>query len=109
MIKNVTSLVDCQQADLTRVGGKALNWNRGGIAIKTNCPICVGAQLTVEFVEPKTFNLYKVKEQVVWRQFHGASSVQTETLFTAGIKFLTFRNSTKRAFNLIIPCSLLQG
>ena len=81
-------LVSCQQADLTRVGGKALNLSAGGIAIKTNCPICIGEQLTVEFVEPKTLNVHKWKGQVVWRQFHGDSSVQEETLFTAGIKFL---------------------
>jgi hypothetical protein len=42
----------------------------------------------VEFVEPKTLNVHKWKGQVVWRQFHGDSSVQEETLFTAGIKFL---------------------
>ena len=86
-------LVSCQQADLTRVGGKALNWSPGGIAFKTNCPICVGEQLTVEFVEPKTLNVHKVKGQVVWRQFHGASSVQAEALFTAGIKFLNLNDS----------------
>jgi len=86
-------LVNCHQADLTRVGGEALNWSPGGIAIKTNCPICLGEQLTVEFVEPKTFNVRKVKGKVVWRQFHGDSSVQAESLFTAGIKFLNLNNS----------------
>ena len=85
-------LVNCQQADLTRVGGKALNLSAGGIAIKTNCPICIGEQLTVEFVEPKTLNVHKWKGQVVWRQFHGDSSVQEETLFTAGIKFLNLND-----------------
>ena len=85
-------LVSCQQADLTRVGGKALNWSPVGIAIKTNCPIRVGEQLTVEFVEPKTLNVHKVKGQVVWRQFHGDSFVQAETLFTAGIKFLNLND-----------------
>jgi len=85
-------LVNCQQADLTRVGGKALNLSAGGIAIKTNCPICIGEQLTVEFVEPKTLNVHKVKGEVVWRQFHGDSSVQAETLFTAGIKFLNLND-----------------
>ena len=86
-------LVNCQQADLTRAGGKALNWSPEGIAIKTNCPICVGEQLTVEFVEPKTLNVYQVKGQVVWRQFHGDSSVQAKALFTAGIKFLNLNDS----------------
>ena len=86
-------LVNCHQADLTRVGGKALNWSPVGIAIKTNCPIRVGEQLTVEFVEPKTLNTHNMKGLVVWRQFHGDSSVQEETLFTAGIKFLNLNNS----------------
>ena len=85
-------LVNCHQADLTRVGGKALNLSAGGIAIKTNCLICVGEQLTVEFVEPKTLNVRKVRGQVVWRQFHGDSSEQEETLFTAGIKFLNLND-----------------
>ena len=84
--------VSCQQVDLTRVGGKALNLSAGGIAIKTNCPICIGEQLTVEFVDPKTLNVHKRKGQVVWRQFHGDSSVQEETLFTAGIKFLNLND-----------------
>jgi hypothetical protein len=86
-------LVKCHQVDLSRVGGKVLNWSPGGIAIMTNCPICVGDQLTVEFVEPKTFNVHKVRGMVVWRQFHGDGSVQAESLFTAGIKFLDLNNS----------------
>jgi hypothetical protein len=86
-------LVNCQQADLTRVGGRALNRSPGGIAIKTNCPICVGEQLTVEFVEPKTLNAHKIKGQVVWCQFHGDSAEQAEALFTAGIKFLNLDDS----------------
>ena len=81
-------LVNCHQADLTRVGGKALNLSAGGLAIKTNCLICIGEQLTVEFVEPKTLKVRKVRGKVVWRQFHGDGPEQAETLFTAGIKFL---------------------
>ena len=86
-------LVNCYQADLTRVGGKALNWSPVGIAIKTNCPIRVGEQLTVEFVEPKTLSVHSKKGLVVWRQFHGDGSEQAETLFTAGIKFLNLNDS----------------
>jgi hypothetical protein len=85
--------VNCQQADLTRVGGKALNWSPGGVAIKTNCPICVGEKLTVEFVEPKTLYSHSMKGLVVWRLFHGDSSEQAEALFTAGIKFLNLNDS----------------
>ena len=87
-------LVNCQQADLTRVGGKAFNWSPGGVVIKTNCPICVGEKLTLEFVEPKTLYSHSMKGLVVWRQFHGDSSEQAEALFTAGIKFLNFNDSS---------------
>jgi hypothetical protein len=86
-------LVGCRQADFSRVGGKALNWSPGGIAIKTNCPVSLGEQLTVEFMEPKSLNVHKIKGQVVWRQFHGDSSEQAETLFTAGIKFVNINDS----------------
>jgi hypothetical protein len=51
---------------------------------------CQQADLTR--VEPKTLNVHKWKGQVVWRQFHGDSSVQEETLFTAGIKFLNLND-----------------
>ena len=91
--ESASFLVNCQQADLTRVGGKALDLSPGGIVLKTNCPIRVGEQLTVEFVEPKSRNAHKVKGQVVWRQFHGDSSVPAEVLFTAGIKFLNLNDS----------------
>jgi hypothetical protein len=86
-------LVNYQQADLTRGGGKAYNSSAEGIALKTNCPVSPGEQLTVEFVEPKTLNVHKVKGKVVWRQFHGDSSVQAEALFTAGINFLNLNDS----------------
>ena len=86
-------LVNCNQVDLIRVGGKALNWSPVGIAIKTNCPIRVGEQLTVDFVERKTLNVHKEKGEVVWRQFHGDSSEQAEALFSAGIKFMNLNDS----------------
>jgi len=44
-------------------------------------------------VEPQTHKVHKTKGQVVWRQFHGDSSVQAEALFTAGIKFLNLNDS----------------
>jgi c-di-GMP-binding flagellar brake protein YcgR len=88
-------LVSCQQADLTRVGGKAYNLSAGGIAIKTNCPVGPGEQLTVEFMEPKTLNVHKVQGEVVWRQFHGDTSEQVEALFTAGIKFLNLEEASR--------------
>ena len=86
-------LVNYQQADLTRGGGKAYNLSVEGIAIMTNCPVSQGEQLTVEFVEPETLNVHKVKGEVVWSQFHGDTSGHEETLFTAGIKFLNLNNS----------------
>ena len=84
--------VNYQQADLTRGGGKTYDLSAEGIAIKTNCPVSLGEQLTVEFVEPKTLNAHKIKGQVVWCQFHGDSAEQAEALFTAGIKFLNLND-----------------
>lgn len=81
-------LVHCQSADLTKIGGKAYNASAGGMAIKTNYPIRVGEELTVEFQVPDTPAPVKVAGEVTWRQFHGDSPGRAETLFTAGIKFL---------------------
>ena len=84
----VSFLVRCQQADLTEVGGKAYNLGTEGIAIKTNCPIRIGDELAVEFHLPDTLKPLKLAGEVAWRQFHGDSPGQEETLFTAGIKFV---------------------
>jgi hypothetical protein len=46
-------------------------------------------------MEPKTLNVHNVKGEVVWRQFHGDSSVQAEALFTAGIKFLNLEEASR--------------
>jgi len=89
----VSFLVNYQQTDLTSGGGKAYDLSAEGIAIKTNCPVSLGEQLTVEFVEPKTLNVHKMTGEVVWRQFHGDSPTQTDALFTAKIKFLNLNNS----------------
>ena len=88
-------LVNYQQADLTRGGGKAYNLSAEGIAIKTNCPVSPGEQLTVEFVKQKTLNVHKVKGEVVWRQFHGDTSGQVEALFTAGIKLINLEEASR--------------
>jgi len=86
-----------QQADLTKVGGKACSLGAEGIAIKTNCPICIGDQLAVEFFMPNTLNPVRVEGEVAWREFHGDTSGQEETLFTAGIKFLNLEDSLRIA------------
>ena len=86
-------LINCLRADLSRIGGKAYNLSEGGIAIKTNCPINKGEQLTVELLEPESGNVHKVQGEVVWSQFHGDTVALAETLFTVGIRFLTFEGS----------------
>ncbi len=84
----VSFLINCLRADLSRIGGKVYNLSEGGIAIKTNCPVSKGEQLTVEFVESESGNVHKVKGEVVWSEFHGDTVAQVGSMFTAGIKFL---------------------
>jgi hypothetical protein len=86
----VSFLIHCLKADLSRIGGKAYNLSEGGIAIKTNCPIHNGEQLTVEL---ESGNIHKAKGEVVWSQFHGDTVAQVGAMFTAGIKFLIFEGS----------------
>ena len=89
----VCFLINCLRADLSVIGGKVYNLSEGGIALKTNCPISKGEQLTVEFVEPVSGNVHKVKGEVVWSQFHGDAVAQIGAMFTAGIKFLILEGS----------------
>ena len=89
----VSFLINCLRADLSRIGGKAYNLSEGGIAIKTNCPISTGEQLTVEFVKPECGSVHKVIGEVVWSQFHGDTVAQAGAMFTAGIKFFIFERS----------------
>ena len=91
----VSFLIDCLTADLSRIGGKVYNVSEGGIAIKTNCPISKGEQLTVEFVEPVSGNVHKVKGEVVWSRFHGDAVAQIGAMFTVGIKFVIFEGSLR--------------
>jgi hypothetical protein len=91
----VSFLINCLRADLSRIGGKVYNLSEGGIAIKTNCPVTNGEQLTVEFVEPVSGNVHMVEGEVVWSQFHGDAVAQIGAMFTAGIKFLIFEGSLR--------------
>lgn len=91
----VSFLINCLRADLSRIGGKAYNLSEGGIAIKTNCPISTGEQLTVEFVKPESGSVHKVEGEVVWSQFHGDTVAQIGAMFTAGIKFFIFEGSLR--------------
>ena len=90
---SVSFQINCLRTDLSRIGGKVYNLSEGGIALKTNCPISKGEQLTVEFVEPVSGNVHKVKGEVVWSQFHGDAVAQIGAMFTAGIKFLILEGS----------------
>jgi len=89
----VSFLIHCLRTDLSRIGGKAYDLSEGGIAIKTNCPVRSGEQLTLEFVEQDDGTIHKVKGEVVWSQFHGETVAQVGAMFTAGIKFFIFERS----------------
>ena len=97
----VSFFVRCEQADLTEVGGNACDLSAGGIAFNTNCLTRVGEELTVELLLPNTSEIISVVGEVVWRQFHGDTADQQETLFTVGIKFLEL---TETCQNLICEC-----
>ena len=92
-------LVHCKQEDGPDVGGKAFNLSTGGIAIETNCPTGIGDELTVEFLMPDMLSPVRGKGEVVWSQFHGDTSGDAGTLFTAGIKFLNLEKSVLTSIN----------
>ena len=93
----VSFLVYCQQTDLTRIGVKAYNLSAEGIAIQTNYPISKNEKLGMELFVPNRSNSFRVVGEVMWRQFHGDTKGQQETLFSAGIKFLDIEDSIRSA------------
>jgi Tfp pilus assembly protein PilZ len=70
------------------MGGRAYNAGAGGMAIKTNYPVRVGDELTMELRVPNAPRPVRVAGEVTWRKFHGDSSGHQDALFTAGIKFV---------------------
>ena len=91
----VSFLVHCQRADFTEMGGRAYNAGVGGMAIKTNYPVRVGDELTMELRVPNAPCPVRVAGEVTWRKFHGDSSGREDTLFTAGIKFLEPKEASR--------------
>lgn len=92
---SVCFFVCCKHPDRIELRGAAYNLSVGGVAIRTNYPIGTGELLTVEFLEPKTFKPVRMEGQVAWRQFHGDTTSEEDTLFTAGIKFLGLAEPTR--------------
>lgn len=86
---SVCFFVCCRDQDLIELRGAAYDLSAGGLALKTNYPIGKGERLTVEFLEPKTLSLVTLEGEVAWRRFHGDNPGREQTLFTAGIKFLS--------------------
>ena len=92
---SVCFYVCCKHPDMIELRGAAYNLSVGGVAIKTNYPIGKGELLIVEFLEPKTFKPVRLEGQVAWRQSHGHTPSEEDTLFTAGIKFLGLAEPTR--------------
>ncbi len=91
----VSFLVYCQQTDLTGIGAKAYNLSAEGIAIETNYPISKNEKLGMELFVPNRSNPFRVVGEVMWRQFHGDTKGQQETLFSAGIKFMDIKDAIR--------------
>lgn len=92
---SVCFYICCKHPDMIELRGAAYNLSVGGVAIRTNYPIGKGELLIVEFLEPKTFKPVRLEGQVAWRQFHGHTPSEEDTLFTAGIKFLGLAEPTR--------------
>jgi Tfp pilus assembly protein PilZ len=86
-------LINCLRADLSRIGGKVYNLSEGGIALKTNCPVSKGEELTMAFVAPDSGDVHTVRGEVVWSRFHDNTTSRAGAMFTAGIKFIIFERS----------------
>ena len=101
----VSSTVHLRQVDLNETGGKIYNLSTGGIGINTNCPVTRKERLTLAFHLPDTIGAVQAEGEVVWRQFHGDTPGHKKRLFTAGIRFLTLDETSRKAVNDYIRIS----
>jgi hypothetical protein len=92
---SVSFFVSCKHPDRIELRGAAYNLSVGGVAIRTNYLIGARELLTLEFLEPTTFKPVSLEGQVAWRQFHGHTPSEEDTLFTAGIEFLGLADPTR--------------
>jgi hypothetical protein len=93
----------CQLANSKELGGKAINLSTGGISLSTNSPIKTKEQLSVELQVPDTLSPLSLSGEVAWSQFHYDTPKAEDTLFKAGIKFLTPEKSYR---GLLLDCLL---
>lgn len=95
----VSLVVHCQQTDLTKIEAEAYNLSTEGIAIKTNYPVSKNEKLVMELFVPNRSNSLRVAGEVMWRQFHGDTKSQLETMLSAGIKFMDIEHFIRRAID----------
>jgi hypothetical protein len=93
----ISSTVHLQQVDLNETVGKICNLSTGGIGINTNYPIVRKERLTLVFRLPDTVGAVQAEGEVVWRQFHGDTPGHEGPLFTAGIRFLSLGEPSRKA------------
>ena len=101
----VSSTVYFRQVELSETGGKIYNLSTGGIGIDTNYPIARKERLTLAFHLPDTVGTVQAKGEVVWRQFHGDTPGHKGRLFTAGIRFSSLDEPSKKAVHDYIRIS----
>ena len=93
----VSSTVHFRQVDLNETGGKIYNLSTGGIGINTNYPVARKERLTLAFHLPDTIGAVQAEGEVVWRQFHGDTPGHKGRLYTAGIRFLSLDETSRKA------------
>ena len=101
----VSSTVHFRQVELSETGGKIHNLSTGGIGINTNYPIARKERLTLAFHLPDTVGTVQAEGEVVWRQFHGDTPGHEGRLFTAGIRFLSLDETSRKAVHDYIRIS----
>ena len=101
----VSSTVLLRQVDLNETVGEIYNLSTGGIGINTNYPLARRERLTLAFHLPDTVGPVQAEGEVVWRQFHGDTPGDKGRLFTAGIRFSSFDEPSKKAVHDYIRIS----
>ena len=74
--------------DGAKVKGKAIDLNTEGISIKTDAPLFVKEEVTLEFLLPGTLSSIQLDGQVIWYRFNYRNKDESKLIHFSGVKFL---------------------
>ena len=82
--------------DGSKIKGKAIDLNTEGISIKTDAPLFVKEEVTLEFLLPDTLNSIQLEGQVIWYRYDYRNKDESKLIHFSGINFLNLPGDRRK-------------